>query len=184
MQFIETRIPGVIIVEPKRIVDDRGFFSEVFRTDRFEEATHGIKFVQENFSLSHPAGVLRGLHFQTPPFAQGKLVRVLSGAIYDVALDLRVGSPTYGEHIGVELSKDNWRQLYIPEGFAHGFITLQPDTEVLYKVTNFYSAANDAGLLWNDPDLKIEWPQVAVPLLSLKDKGLPRLRELTSPFSA
>ena len=184
MQFTETKMPGVLIVEPKKFVDDRGFFSEVFRADDFEREVGGVKFVQDNFSHSDALGVVRGLHFQRPPFAQGKLVRVLNGAIFDVAIDLRVGSPTFGQHVGVELSKDNWRQLYVPEGFAHGFITLQPDTEVLYKVTNFYSKMHEGGLFWNDPELEIEWPQVAEPVLSPKDQELPHFRDFNSPFQA
>jgi dTDP-4-dehydrorhamnose 3,5-epimerase len=141
------------------------------------------EFVQDNQSLSVRAGTIRGLHFQAPPFAQAKLVRVVRGRILDVAVDVRRGSPTYGRHVAVELSEENWQQLFIPVGFAHGFCTLTDNTEVIYKVSAPYSAETDGGILWNDPDLGIAWPQLAAPpVLSDKDAKLPTLRSIESPF--
>jgi dTDP-4-dehydrorhamnose 3,5-epimerase len=179
-----TAISGVKIITPKKFGDHRGFFSEVYNRKAFVEAGIALEFIQDNHSLSAPVGTLRGLHFQSPPFAQDKLVRVTRGRILDVAVDLRKSSPTYGQHVAVELSAENWRQLLIPIGFAHGFVTLEPDTEVIYKVTNYYSAANDLGLAWDDPDLGIAWP---VPpggvTLSDKDTKHPRLRDLPEIFS-
>ncbi|MDE2579758.1 MAG: dTDP-4-dehydrorhamnose 3,5-epimerase [Hyphomicrobiales bacterium] len=178
-----TAIPAVKIVTPKKHGDERGFFSETYNKQDFEEAGLHFDFVQDNHSLSAPAGTIRGLHYQTPPFAQDKLIRVLRGAILDVAVDIRRSSPTFGRHVAVELSAANWRQLLVPIGFAHGFCTLQPDTEVAYKTTNFYSAAHDFGLLWDDPDLAIAWPVPAgEALLSPKDRKQPRLAAATALF--
>ncbi|WP_296707233.1 dTDP-4-dehydrorhamnose 3,5-epimerase [Rhodoblastus sp.] len=178
-----TAISAVKIITPKKFGDHRGFFSEVYNRKAFAEAGIALEFIQDNHSLSAQVGTLRGLHFQSPPFAQDKLVRVTRGRILDVAVDLRKSSPTYGQHVAVELSAENWRQLLIPIGFAHGFVTLEPDTEVIYKVTNYYSAANDLGLAWDDPDLGIAWP---VPpggvTLSDKDTKHPRLRDLPEIF--
>jgi dTDP-4-dehydrorhamnose 3,5-epimerase len=178
-----TAISDVKIITPKKFGDHRGFFSEVYNRKAFAEAGIALEFIQDNHSLSAQVGTLRGLHFQSPPFAQDKLVRVTRGRILDVAVDLRKSSPTYGRHVAVELSAENWRQLLIPIGFAHGFVTLEPDTEVIYKVTNYYSAANDLGLAWDDPDLGIAWP---VPpggvTLSDKDTKHPRLRDLPEIF--
>ncbi|MFA6205266.1 MAG: dTDP-4-dehydrorhamnose 3,5-epimerase, partial [Methylocystis sp.] len=141
-------------------------------------------FVQDNHSLSRDVGTVRGLHFQTAPFAQDKLVRVVSGRILDVAVDLRRSSQTFGRHVVVELSKENWRQLFIPIGFAHGFVTLEPDTEVIYKVTNFYSPQHDCGVAWDDPDIGIAWPAAAESaVLSDKDRKWPRLRDLAEVFA-
>jgi dTDP-4-dehydrorhamnose 3,5-epimerase len=166
-----TRIPDVKIVVPKRFGDDRGFFSEVYNRDRFVNAGIDLDFVQDNHSWSALPGTVRGLHFQSHPYAQGKLVRVARGRILDVAVDLRRASPTYGRHVAVELSAENWRQVLVPVGFAHGFCTLEPDTEVLYKVTNYYAAAHDHGLAWDDPDLGIVWPvSPANAILSDKDR--------------
>lgn len=177
-------IPDVLLITPARFGDARGFFSEVFNAA--DLATHGVNvpFVQDNHSLSAPVGVLRGLHFQTPPFAQDKLVRVVRGAILDVAVDIRAGSPSFGRHVAVELSAQNWGQLFVPKGFAHGFVTRTPDTEVIYKVTAPYAPANDAGILWNDPDLGIDWgvEEDAV-TLSDKDRRHPRLRDYATPFA-
>lgn len=178
-----TAISDVKIITPKKFGDHRGFFSEVYNRKAFAEAGIALEFIQDNHSLSAQVGTLRGLHFQSPPFAQDKLVRVTRGRILDVAVDLRKSSPTYGQHVAVELSAENWRQLLIPIGFAHGFVTLEPDTEVIYKVTNYYSAANDLGLAWDDPDVGIAWP---VPpggvTLSDKDTKHPRLRDLPVIF--
>jgi dTDP-4-dehydrorhamnose 3,5-epimerase len=174
-------IPDVLLIEPARFGDSRGFFSEVW--SRRTLAQHGLEaeFVQDNHSLSREVGVVRGLHFQTPPAAQGKLVRVVRGAILDVAVDIREGSPTFGRHVAAVLSAENWRQLWVPRGFAHGFATLEPDTEVIYKVDAYYDRAADAGILWNDPALGIEWP-VTEAVLSDKDRAAPRLADIPPPF--
>jgi dTDP-4-dehydrorhamnose 3,5-epimerase len=177
-------IEGLILIEPKRFGDHRGFFSETFHAARLAALGFATPFVQDNHSLSAEPGTVRGLHFQTPPFAQAKLVRVARGAILDVAVDLRRGSPTYRDHAAVELSAANWRQLLVPEGFAHGFVTRAPDTEVLYKVTAYYAPEHDRGVLWSDPDLGIDWgiaPEAA--RLSDKDRAQPRLREIDPPFA-
>lgn len=176
-------IAGLIVLEPKKFGDHRGFFSETYNRARLAELGFDADFVQDNHSLSVEKGVVRGLHYQSPPFAQDKLVRVVRGAILDVAVDIRRGSPTWGDHVAVELSAENWRQLLVPKGFAHGFVTLEPDTEVVYKVTDVYAPKNDHGLLWSDPDLGIDWPVGAeAAILSDKDRVQPRLAELESPF--
>lgn len=176
-------IDGLLVMTPKRIGDDRGWFSEVFRADLFRAAAGDIDFVQHNQSLSRPAGTVRGLHFQLPPRAQGKLVRCLRGRIFDVAVDLRRSSPSFGRHAAVELSAENGRQLWIPSGFAHGFATLEADCEIGYLVTDYYSPAHDRGLAWNDPALAIAWPvEAATATLSDKDRRLPLLAELGDVF--
>jgi len=177
-------LQGLKLLTPKRIADGRGFFSETYRADVL--AQHGIDllFVQDNHSLSMPAGVVRGLHFQSPPYAQAKLVRVVRGRILDVAVDIRRGSPTYGRHVAVELSAENWQQLLVPAGFAHGFCTLIEETEVVYKVSSYYSASHDQGVLWNDPALGIAWPVTAAKaILSERDRKHPSLATLASPFT-
>lgn len=185
MQFERTDIPDVLVITPKRFGDDRGWFMETFRDQAFADAVGPTSFVQENHSLSRPAGTVRGLHFQRQPAAQGKLVRCIRGAILDVAVDIRVGSPTYGRHVAVRLSAEDARQIWIPVGFAHGFCTLEPDTEVTYKVTHGYSPADDGGILWNDPDLGIDWPVSADSVvLSDKDRRLPCLKDLPALFQA
>lgn len=176
-----TAIGDVKIIVPKRFGDHRGFFSEVYNKRALAAAGIDLDFVQDNHSLSAEKGTVRGLHFQAPPMAQAKLVRVTRGAVLDVAVDVRRASPTYGKHVAVELSAQNWRQLLVPVGFAHGFCTLEPDTEVVYKVTSYYSAEHDAGIAWDDPELGIEWP-VSGAVLSAKDRGLPRLAAFSSPF--
>lgn len=182
MEITLTDIPDVVIVRPDRHGDERGFFSETFRASWF--ADRGLDFVQDNHSLSAAVGTVRGLHFQAPPRAQDKLVRVVRGAVVDVAVDVRVGSPTFGEHVAVELSAQNWCALLVPKGFAHGFCTLVPDTEVLYKVTDYYSAEHDGGILWNDPVLGIEWPVTAdTAVVSGKDAAAPTFDGWSSPFS-
>jgi dTDP-4-dehydrorhamnose 3,5-epimerase len=178
----ETDLPGIKVITPVRHGDSRGFFSEIFRADVLER--HGIDphFVQENHSLSAVKGVLRGLHFQIPPSAQSKLVRVAAGAILDVAVDIRSGSPTFGRHIAIVLSAELGNQLFIPEGFAHGFCTLAPDTHLIYKVNRYYSAEHDRGLRWNDPALGINWPLDQEPVLSDKDQRQPLLADLPTAF--
>jgi len=182
MQISETALQGVKILRPKRFEDERGWFSETFREQALADAGIAMRFVQDNQSLSRLAGTVRGLHFQTPPFAQAKLVRVIRGAILDVAVDLRRNSPTRGRHVAVELSAATGEQLLVPEGFAHGFVTREPDTEVLYKVSAPYAPAHDAGLRWNDPDLAIDWKiEGFAPRLSARDKALPLLRDMPDP---
>jgi dTDP-4-dehydrorhamnose 3,5-epimerase len=179
-----TAIPDVKIITPKKFGDHRGFFSEVYNRKAFTEAGVALDFVQDNQSLSAQVGTLRGLHFQSAPFAQDKLVRVTRGKILDVAVDIRKSSPSFGQHVAVELSAENWRQLLVPIGFAHGFVTLEPDTEVMYKVTNYYSAANDHGLAFDDPDLGLAWPLPPEgATLSDKDRKHPRLRDLPDYFA-
>lgn len=178
-----TAIPAVKIITPKKHGDHRGFFSEVYSRSGMAEAGIDLVFVQDNHSLSAQVGTLRGLHFQSAPFAQDKLVRVTKGRILDIAVDLRASSPTFGQHVAVELSAENWRQLLVPVGFAHGFVTLEPDTEVLYKVTAPYGPANDHGLAFDDPALGIDWrlPHGEL-VLSDKDRKHPRLADLPRYF--
>jgi dTDP-4-dehydrorhamnose 3,5-epimerase len=176
-------IPDVKIIRPKKHGDARGFFSETFSQKALADAGIDLAFVQDNHAFSAAQGTVRGLHFQTPPFAQDKLIRVTRGAIFDVAVDLRRGSPTYGRHVTAVISAEAWNQILIPKGFAHGLLTLEPNTEVLYKVTNYYSPAHDLGLLWNDPALGIAWPGAeADAILSAKDKVQPRLADLPAYF--
>jgi dTDP-4-dehydrorhamnose 3,5-epimerase len=178
-----SEIEGLLLVEPKKFGDHRGFFSETYHRQRLAEAGFDAEFVQDNHSLSGERGTVRGLHFQSPPFAQDKLVRVVRGAILDVAVDIRAGSPTFGDHAAVELSAANWRQFLVPAGFAHGFVTLEPDTEVVYKVTAYYAPAHDHGILWSDPDLGIAWGiDAGAAQLSDKDRTQPRLAGIASPF--
>ena len=157
MQVIETAIPDVKVLVPKQFKDHRGFFSEVYSRKALKDLGIFREFVQDNHSLSVEKGVLRGLHFQVPPMAQDKLVRVVRGAILDVAVDVRRVSPTFGKHVAVEISAENWRQIFVPVGFAHGFVTLEPNTEVLYKVSAPYSPGHERGVKWNDPALGINW---------------------------
>jgi dTDP-4-dehydrorhamnose 3,5-epimerase len=179
----DTAIEGVKIITPKRHGDNRGFFSEVYNQNTWRKAGLDYEFVQDNHSLSAEVGTIRGMHFQTPPFAQAKLVRAARGRVFDVVVDLRRSSSTFGRHVAVELSAENWRQLLVPIGFAHGFCTLEPNTEFLYKVTNFYSAPNDRGLAFDDPDLGIDWPVAPSEAhLSDKDRKWPRLRDLVDAF--
>ncbi len=183
MQVEETAIPAVKIVTPKKYGDIRGFFSEVYSRSDWEKAGFQFIFVQDNHSFSAAVGTLRGLHFQTPPFAQDKLVRCARGRILDVAVDVRRSSPTFGRHVAVELSRENWRQLLVPAGFAHAFITLEPNVEVMYKTTAPYSAAHDHGIAWDDPAVGIDWPTPPEgPILSEKDRRWPRLKDAPELF--
>ena len=179
-----TTIPDVKIVTPKRVGDHRGFLSETYNRQRFAEVGITTEFVQDNHSLSSAVGTVRGLHFQSEPFEQVKLVRVVRGRVLDVAVDIRRSSPTYGQHVAVELSAENWLQLLVPAGFAHGFCVLEPDTEIQYKVSAYYSAAHDFGLAWDDPALGIRWPvDRAAAILSDKDRRQPTLAELPAYFA-
>ncbi|NSL52035.1 dTDP-4-dehydrorhamnose 3,5-epimerase [Calidifontibacillus erzurumensis] len=182
MKITKTKLDGVLILEPKVFGDHRGFFMETYNAKLFQEFGLDINFVQDNHSLSIPAGTLRGLHYQLEPKAQTKLVRCTRGAIYDVAVDIREGSPTFGEWVGVILSEHNKRQLLIPKGFAHGYCTLVEHTEVNYKVDEFYSPEHDRGIFWNDPALGIDWP-VSDPVLSEKDQVHPLLKDAENNFS-
>ena len=183
MHIQELAIPDVKVLVPAKLDDGRGFFSEVYSRRKLAEVGFDIAFVQDNHSRSAERGTVRGLHFQIPPHAQDKLVRVVRGSVFDVALDLRWNSPTYGKHVSVVLSAEAWNQVLVPVGFAHGFMTLEPDTEVVYKVTDFYAPDHDAGLLWNDPDLGIRWPlPEEEALLSEKDRRQPKFAELSTPF--
>jgi dTDP-4-dehydrorhamnose 3,5-epimerase len=176
LRFEQTPIPGVVLVEPRVHRDDRGFFLETYRLDRYREGGIGPAFVQDNHSRS-VRGTLRGLHCQAPPHGQGKLVRAIEGEIYDVAVDARRGSPTYGRFFAAVLSEENFRQLYVPPGLLHGFVVTSDVAQVEYKCTSFYAPEAEFSVIWNDPDLAIPWP-VDEPLLSGKDAAAPRLREV------
>lgn len=180
MKIIKTPIPGLLEIEPAIFGDDRGYFYESYNKDAFHQVGITADFVQDNQSLSSK-GVLRGLHFQNPPHAQGKLVRVISGAVLDVALDIRVGSPTYGQHYSVELTDENKKMFWIPPGFAHGFLTLENDTIFAYKCTALYNKASEGAVLWNDPQLNINW-NIDAPLVSAKDQEAPAFNTLKSQF--
>jgi dTDP-4-dehydrorhamnose 3,5-epimerase len=183
MEIVETAISDVKLLTPRKFGDHRGFFAETYNRKVLESIGFTKEFVQDNHSLSVPAGTVRGLHFQLEPYAQDKLVRVVRGAILDVAVDLRRGSPSFGRHVSARLDAETGRQILVPAGFAHGFVTLEPDTEVIYKVTSYYAPSHDRGLLWNDPDLGIEWPvSGGAAILSDKDKVQPRLRDLPDTF--
>jgi dTDP-4-dehydrorhamnose 3,5-epimerase len=183
MQVIPTEIPDVKILVPKQFKDHRGFFSEVYSTKLLKDAGVDAAFVQDNHSLSVEKGVLRGLHYQVAPMAQAKLIRVVRGAVLDVAVDVRRGSPTFGKHVTAVLSAENWRQAYVPVGFAHGFVTLEPNTEVLYKVSTFYSPQHERGVRWNDPALGIDWGiREDEAVLSDRDRRHPLLRDAQDLF--
>jgi dTDP-4-dehydrorhamnose 3,5-epimerase len=183
MQCKSLNIPDVKILQPVRHEDSRGFFSEIFNTKDLATSGLELEIVQENFAFSKQAHTIRGIHFQTPPYEQAKLVQVVSGAIYDVAVDLRKGSPWYGQFAGAEISAKKWNQILIPAGFGHGLCTLEPNTAVIYKVTQHFSKQHDAGISWNDPELDIPWPLGNIkPLLSDKDEALPMLANFSSPF--
>jgi len=182
MEFIPTKFKDAWLIKPKVFQDDRGFFLESYSEKVFKEQSIETKFVQDNHSMSREKGVLRGIHFQKPPHAQTKLVRVVHGSVYDVIVDLRKGSPTFGQWEGFTLSAENFLMLYIPKSFGHAFCTLEDNTEFLYKVDEFYAPESDAGIIWNDPTLAIDWP-VKNPVLSEKDKALPQLADFETPFS-
>lgn len=185
MQVTETLIPEVKLVRPVRHADHRGWFSETFSARALAACGITVPMVQDNQSLSRYRGTVRGLHFQAPPHAQAKLVRVLRGAILDVAVDLRRGSPTFGRHVSAVLEARTGAQLFIPEGFAHGFCTLEPETEIAYKVSAYYAPECDCGVRWDDPTLAIAWPEFADPqLMSARDLALPPLASVEAPWCA
>jgi dTDP-4-dehydrorhamnose 3,5-epimerase len=176
-------VEGPLLLTVRRFGDHRGFFMETYSARDFHAVGVNDVFVQDNHSLSAEVGTLRGMHFQLAPRAQAKLVRVLRGSILDIVVDIRRGSPTFGQYVAVPLNAKSGEQFYVPVGFAHGFVTLQPDTEVAYKVTDYYAPEQDRGLAWDDPDLALPWPDLAVgPILSAKDQRQPRLRDLPSTF--
>lgn len=179
MQLTRYSIDGPALIAPRKLGDSRGYFMEAFKDAWFREHVADVSFVQDNQSLSAQAGTIRGLHYQAAPVGQGKLVRCLKGAIFDVAVDIRPGSGTFGQWVGVTLTPENAEQLWVPEGFLHGFCTLTADTEVFYKVTNPYSPAHDRGIAFDDPDIAVDWPiDAARAVLSDKDKTLPPLKFL------
>lgn len=180
MDVIKIFMDGPLVLQPKVFYDERGYFYESYNADAFKNAGIPDVFVQDNQSLSQK-GALRGLHFQAPPYAQGKLVRVIKGAVYDVIVDVRKDSPTYGKHYGIELTEENFTMFWVPPGFAHGFVTLKDNTIFTYKCTNVYNKASEGGLLWSDPALGIDW-NIESPIVSDKDKVLPNFENLVSPF--
>lgn len=180
MKFIPTSIPDVKVIEPTVFGDHRGYFYESFRTDKFLKNGIEADFVQDNQSLSKK-GILRGLHFQKPPFAQGKLVRVIAGAVLDVVVDVRSDSAYYGQHVAVELTSSNHKMLWVPPGFAHGFLTLEDDTIFSYKCTDYYNKESEGAVRWNSPSLEIDWG-IENPILSEKDEAAPLFSDFTSPF--
>ncbi len=183
IEIEQTALPEVKIIKPRKFGDARGFFSEVWNDRDLKSAGINVDFVQDNHAFSAEKGTVRGLHYQTAPKAQGKLVRVIRGRVLDVAVDIRRGSANFGAYVGVELSEENWHQLWVPPGFAHGYCTLTEDVEFLYKVTNDYSPENEQGIIYNDPDLGINWGVAdADILLSDKDRILPRLKDQNNLF--
>jgi dTDP-4-dehydrorhamnose 3,5-epimerase len=176
-------IPGMLSLTPRRFADARGFFSETFSTTWLDALGVDVRFMQDNHSVSTSAGTLRGFHYQAPPHAQAKLVRVTQGSALDVVLDLRVGSPTFGHHEAVELSARTWNQVLVPVGCAHAFCTLEPETHLLYKVSAPYHPESEGGIVWNDPELNVTWPTMTRYVISGRDRSLPRLSAHTSPFT-
>lgn len=183
MKVSSYTLPGLLLIEPRRFGDDRGFFAETWSRRVLADAGISVDFVQDNHSLSRRVGTVRGLHFQAPPCAQAKLVRCGRGRLFDVAVDLRRGSPTYGKWAGVELSADNGLQLFIPVGFGHGFVTREPDTEIVYKCSDYYAPSCDGGIRWNDPDIRVDWGVEEAEAVSDKDARAPFLADFESPFS-
>ncbi len=184
MEFQKTNLKDVFLIKPQVFQDERGFFTESYNQKKFQEAGIDVKFVQDNHSLSKQKGVLRGLHFQLPPHSQAKLVRVTSGTVYDAVADLRKDSETFGKWQGFELTAKNFQMLFVPRGFAHGFCTLEENTEFLYKCDNFYAPEHDSGIIWNDLDLKIDWPLEGDPIVSEKDSRHQTFKEFikNNPF--
>ena len=182
MKLVPTALSDVVEVQPARFGDDRGWFSEVFKTDVLAEGGIDVPFVQDNESFSAPLGTLRGIHYQVAPHPQGKLVRVVRGSILDIAVDLRRSSPTFGEHVAVTLTADAGNQLYVPVGFGHAFVTLEPDVQVIYKVTDRYAPECERAIRWDDPQLAIAWPDSAAPTLSAKDEVAPLLADQPDLF--
>ena len=181
--FKKFAIEGPLLFTPKKFDDHRGFFSETYNSKLFRDEGIFVDFVQDNQSLSVDKGTVRGLHFQAPPYEQAKLVRAVRGSILDVAVDIRIGSKTFGKHVAVRISAEEWNQLYVPAGFAHGFITLERNTEIHYKVSNYYAPEHDYGILWNDPKLEIDWGEdLGETTVSEKDLHQPLLEEILSPF--
>ncbi|GAC1574012.1 MAG: dTDP-4-dehydrorhamnose 3,5-epimerase [Sphingomicrobium sp.] len=184
MEWTRFSVSGPMLIRPRRHGDARGWFAETYRADLFTSEVGLVAFVQDNESLSAHPGTVRGLHFQVSPFAQGKLVRCIAGQALDVAVDIRQGSPTYGQWVSAELSAENGQQLWVPPGFAHGFCTLQPNTVISYKVTAYYSAEHDKGLAWDDPAIGVKWPDCAdAETLSAKDRVQPKLADLPAYFT-
>jgi dTDP-4-dehydrorhamnose 3,5-epimerase len=183
MQIEKTAIDGVVVLGPTRFADDRGWFSETWNAGRMAELSYNIDFVQDNHSLSIQVGTLRGLHYQRPPRAQDKLVRCSQGAIFDIAVDVRRGSPTYGHWVGVDLTPENGKQLLVPKGFLHGFVTCAPMTEVQYKCSDVYARDCDGAVRWDDPTLAIDWQLGGAPILSDKDAAAPLFADFVTPFS-
>jgi|TARA_B110000263_G_scaffold239522_1_gene241821 dTDP-4-dehydrorhamnose 3,5-epimerase len=183
MEIERLTIPEVILFYPKKHEDARGYFSETYNKENLSDVDVNLDFKQDNHAFSYAKGTIRGLHFQIPPFDQDKLIRVVSGAIYDVAVDIRSNSPTFGHYVSAIIDSKKWNQILVPSGFAHGLCTLEPNTEVIYKVNNYYSHQHDKGILWNDPEIDIDWP---VPdsgaVLSEKDLKLPLLSDLPKYF--
>jgi dTDP-4-dehydrorhamnose 3,5-epimerase len=182
MHLDDTPIPDVKVFTPRRFVDVRGFLSETYSRAQMHEAGIDTKFVQDNHSFSASQGTVRGLHYQEPPHAQAKLVWVVQGAVLDVAVDLRTGSPTFGRWTAVEISASRWNQVYVPIGFAHGFCTLEPDTHLLYKLSSEYAPEHERGIRWDDPDLGIDWPTMDHYVMSERDREWPAFADLESPF--
>lgn len=184
MEFKSFGLDGPLGIAPRKIEDDRGYFSEIYRHDSFSQRAGAVDFVQDNQSLSRRAGTVRGIHFQSHPAAQGKLVRCLAGKVWDVAVDLRHGSPSFGRWIGVTLTPEDNNQLWVPVGFGHAFCTLEPNSIISYRVTSYYSPENDRGVAWNDPVIAIDWPSLAdAETLSAKDRSQPALADLPTYFS-
>ena len=182
MQVHKARLAGILMIEPDRFGDHRGFFAETYSRRVYAELGIDVEFVQDNHSLSAAVGTVRGLHFQMPPHAQAKLVRCGRGAIFDVAVDIRKGSPTFGQSVGYELSAENGAQVFVPAGFAHGFMTLQPDSEIIYKCSDYYAPETEGAVRWDDPAVGIDWPLQGDAILSDKDVVAPILADLDSPF--
>lgn len=182
MQVEQTELEGCVIITPQKFGDERGFFLESYSKKKVESYGLTMEFVQDNHSMSAQMGTLRGLHYQAPPFAQDKLVRVARGRVIDVAVDVRKGSPSYMKSVAVELSAQNGKQLFIPKGFLHGFVTLEENTEFLYKVSDYYDAQSDGSVAWNDTELSVNWGYDGEVILSDKDKNAPRFQDWSNPF--